>query len=63
MKDKIIRDIWILTRDGIVLFSRVFHEQVEEQLFGALVSALSSFSDKLLEGGLQNFELKKLDLR
>jgi len=43
-----------------VLFSRVFHEQIEDQLFGALMSALSSFSDKLLEGGLQNFELNKI---
>lgn len=54
---KLIQDIWIQKRDGIVLFSRVFNKKVEDQLFGALMSALNSFAEQLSEGGLSNFEL------
>jgi hypothetical protein len=54
---KIVQDFWILKDDGLVLFSRVFHEQVEDQLFGALLSALDSFAQQVSEGGLSNFEL------
>lgn len=54
---KVIQDIWILNSNGIVLFNRVFHEQVEAQLFGALMSALNSFAQQLSDDGLKNFEL------
>ena len=54
---KVIQDIWILDDNGIVLFNRVFHEQVEAQLFGALMSALNSFAQQISDGGLQNFEI------
>lgn len=57
---KVIQDIWILNDNGIVLFNRVFHEQVEAQLFGALMSALNSFAQQLSDGGLQNFELSNI---
>ncbi len=54
---KVIQDIWILNNDGIVLFNRVFHEQIEAQLFGGLMSALNSFAQQLSDDGLKNFEL------
>ena len=54
---KVIQDIWILNSNGIVLFNRVFHEQIEAQLFGALMSALNSFAQQLSDDGLKNFEL------
>ena len=54
---KVIQDIWILTHSGTVLFSRLFDAQMKNQLFGALMSALNMFAEKLAEGGLSNFEL------
>ncbi|TFF89020.1 MAG: hypothetical protein EU550_00090 [Promethearchaeota archaeon] len=54
---KIIQDIWIIQENGIVLFSRVFHEQIHEQLFGALMSALSTFADQISEHGLKSLDL------
>lgn len=54
---KIIQDIWIQRNDGVVLFSRVYNQKVEAQLFGALMSALNSFSKKLDKEGLSSFEL------
>ena len=40
-----------------MLFNRVFDPQMKTQLFGALMSALNSFAERLAEGGLSNFEL------
>ncbi|MFX1339782.1 MAG: hypothetical protein ACFFDK_14310 [Promethearchaeota archaeon] len=53
----VLQDIWILSNTGTVLFSRVFESQMEQQLFGALMSALNSFAEQLADGGLSNFEL------
>jgi hypothetical protein len=53
----VLQDIWILTNTGTVLFNRVFDAQMKSQLFGALMSALNTFAEKLAEGGLSNFEL------
>ena len=54
---KVLQDIYILTSSGVVLFNRVFDPQIKTQLFGALMSALNSFAERLAEGGLSNFEL------
>jgi len=54
---KILQDLWILTNSGVVLFNRVFDKNMKTQLFGALMSALNSFAEKLSDGGLSNFEL------
>jgi len=54
---KVLQDIYILTSSGVVLFNRVFDPQLKTQLFGALMSALNSFAERLAEGGLSNFEL------
>lgn len=55
----ILRDIWVLTETGTVVFSRVFDETLKEQLFGMLMSAIQSFAEEISTGGLSNFEMSK----
>ena len=57
---KVINDIWILTDAGVTVYSRVIDSRINPQLFGALMSALNSFAEKLANGGITNFELSKL---
>ncbi|NVM38052.1 MAG: hypothetical protein HWN81_20830 [Candidatus Lokiarchaeota archaeon] len=56
--EKIIQDIWILNDAGAVLYHRVFKKSLDEQLIGALMSALNLLAEELEKGGLSNFELK-----
>lgn len=49
--------MWIITGGGIVVFSRVYEETLDEQLFGALLTALNSFAEQIAQEGLSNFEL------
>jgi len=58
---KIIKDFWVLTDSGIVLFSKMYDQKVNPQLFGALMSALNKFAEALTDGGITSFE--KSDLR
>jgi len=58
---KIIKDFWVLTDSGIVLFSKMYDQKVDPQLFGALMSALNKFAEALSDGGISSFE--KSDLR
>ena len=62
---KVIQDCWILTSDGISVFSRLHDESLNEQLFGALMSALNSFAEEIAKGGLSNFQLsnKRFSIR
>jgi hypothetical protein len=57
---KILKDLWILTENGVVLFSRVFDTAINPQLFGGLMSALNTFAEKLTDGGISNFEMSDL---
>jgi hypothetical protein len=58
---KIIRDLWILTSTGMTLFSKVSDEErINPQLFGALMSALNTFAEKLSNGGISNFEMSNI---
>lgn len=54
---RILQDIWIIHKSGIVIFHRAFKESMSPQAFGAMMSALNSFAEQLTEGGLSNFEL------
>ena len=54
---KLIQDLWILEDSGIVLFHRVFDEQVDVNLFGGMMSALNSFAEEIAESGLSSFEV------
>jgi hypothetical protein len=55
---KVLQDIWILQKSGLVLFHREFDKVVSPQLFGAMMSALNMFAEQLTEGGMSNFDLK-----
>ncbi len=55
---KILQDIWIVEKSGIVIFHREFDKVVSPQLFGAMMSALNMFAEQLAEGGMSNFELQ-----
>ena len=57
---RILIDIWVLTDNGIVLYSKVSEQKVNPQLFGALMSALNKFAEKLTDGGISNFEMSDL---
>ena len=55
---KVLQDIWILEKSGIVIFHREYDKAVSPQLFGAMMSALNHFAEQLTEGGMSNFELQ-----
>ncbi|MHA1350508.1 MAG: hypothetical protein ACTSSC_00675 [Promethearchaeota archaeon] len=57
---QIVIDFWVLTANGIVLYSKVSDQKVNPQLFGALMSALNKFAEKLTDGGITNFEMSDL---
>ena len=57
---RILIDFWVLTDNGIVLYSKVSDQKVNPQLFGALMSALNKFAEKLTDGGISNFEMSDL---
>ena len=53
---KAVQDFWILSAAGKVLYKRISNEGMHTQLFGALISALKSFSQELTKTGLSDFE-------
>ena len=55
---KIIQDLWILTSSGITVYSHVYNSKINDQLFGALMSAINQFAETIVEGGISNFELR-----
>ena len=55
---KIIKDLWIVADSGLVVFHHVYHQTIDVNLFGALMSALNSYSKFLVDGGLTSFELE-----
>ena len=57
--EKIIQDIWIISEAGAVLYHRVFDKNVDEQLIGALMSALNLLAEELEKEGLSSFEIKE----
>jgi hypothetical protein len=52
-----ISNIWILKDNGKLLFNRVCDQNLDNELFGNLVTAMNSFSKELAEGDLTNFEI------
>ncbi|MFX1571720.1 MAG: hypothetical protein ACFFB0_03150 [Promethearchaeota archaeon] len=56
--EKIIQDIWILSDAGTVLYHRASDKKVDDQLIGALISALNLLAEELERGGLSSFELQ-----
>ena len=60
VSNKILRDIWIVSDGGLVVFSRVYENTLDEQLFGALLTALDSFAHEIAQDGLSNFEMSNM---
>ena len=55
---QLIRDLWVITESGLVLFDRIFEEELCADLFGAFMSAIINFSSELSsKGGLSGFNL------
>ena len=54
---KVLQNVWIMEKSGIVIFHRAFDESIPPQMFGAMMSALNTFADHLSEGGLSSFDL------
>jgi len=52
--------MWIISEGGIVVFSRVYEKTLDEQLFGALLTALNSFAEEIAQEGLSNFQLGEM---
>lgn len=52
--------MWVVTETGIALFSRVFNQDHDQQLFAGVLSALNSFSEQISEGGLSNFQVSEI---
>jgi len=55
---KIVQDFWIISENGIVLYHRKFSDDIDEQLFGGLLTALQSFAEELLNEGITSFEIQ-----
>jgi len=52
--------VWVVTETGIALFSRVFNQDHDQQLFAGVLSALNSFSEQISEGGLSSFQVSEI---
>jgi hypothetical protein len=52
-----IEDLWIILDTGIVLFSFLEDQEVDPDIFGAIISVLDNFAEATLEGGLEFFEI------
>ena len=57
---KIIQDLWIILKSGVVIFNRVFNSHLDAAITGSLMSAISIYSEHLAEGGLSSFEIAGL---
>lgn len=57
---KLLKDLWIITENGVVVYSRAFEQKINPQLFGALMSALNTFAQRLSDGGISNFEMSNI---
>jgi len=56
---KSIKDLWILSENGIVVFQHIESEEISSDLFGAMISALNTYAEILSEGGISSFNLKE----
>lgn len=52
----VLEDILIITESGKVIASKIYNPQIEEQLFGMLISALSSYTQELTDENLKCVE-------
>ena len=52
-----IKDLWILSEGGLLLYKRISDERIDAQMYGSLMSALASFANEIIDGGLKTIEL------
>ena len=55
-----LQDILIITESGKVVASKINNPQIEEQIFGMLFSALSSYTQEITNGQLNCLEFNSL---
>ena len=55
---KILQDIWIIDFSGIVSYHRAYGNEIDVQLFGGLMSALSKLAEEISNGRLTRFDLE-----
>ena len=54
---KVVQDLWILSDGGLLLYKRTYDEKIDTQMYGSLMSALTSFAQEIMDGGLKSIEL------
>jgi hypothetical protein len=52
-----IRELWIMQEHGPVMFQHTKDENVDSQIFGGFISAITSLAKNFTTSGLQSFEL------
>ncbi len=53
----IIKDLWILLKQGLAIFQHVTSDDINPDLFGGMLSALNTFAIRLSEGGITSFDI------
>ncbi|MHA1294045.1 MAG: hypothetical protein ACTSQJ_15440 [Promethearchaeota archaeon] len=53
---KLLRDLWILTEDGTVIFRECFERVMDTQCFGAVLTSINLLAKKLTNDALSKFE-------
>ncbi|MBD3256397.1 MAG: hypothetical protein GF383_14970 [Candidatus Lokiarchaeota archaeon] len=54
---KVIDDIWIIKKEGLVLFSIVNETKIAKELIGSMISALDCYADEFIKGNLTSIDM------
>ncbi len=54
---KLLDDIWIIRKEGTVLYHREDDDLDDHQLVGSFMSAIDAFARQIDKGGLSNFQI------
>ena len=54
---KVLRDLWILLENGMVIYNHTFETSMDPQLFGGFMSAIQTVAMQLGGDGLSTLEL------
>jgi len=54
----VIQDLWIFSKTGLAVFEHVPDDEINPDLFGAMISALNMYSETLSEGSISSFDIK-----
>ena len=53
----LIKDLWILLKEGLAIFQHVTSDDINPDLFAGMLSALNTFAIRLSEGGITSFDI------